>query len=211
MQATYLYSSDLSDRPALADAMFRDRAAQFRDRLGWAVEVDRNGWETDQYDRHDPLYVLLHEDDRHLGSMRFLPTTGPHMAAEHFAHLLDNRAVPRSDLWECTRFCLAPDAPAGAARRLMLAASELGLGLGLGASLGVFDAPMLRVYRRLGWAPEPMGLAGGIAAGIWRFDPDVHDRLLARTGVDARASRARFEAAFPYVVAHPLAPMHHAA
>ena len=47
----YVYADQLAQFPRLQDAMFKDRAAQFKDRLGWQVLVDENGWERDEY-RH---------------------------------------------------------------------------------------------------------------------------------------------------------------
>lgn len=192
----YLYGTQLTDFPDLAAAMFRDRTIQFRDRMGWDVTVDGFGWETDAYDALDPLYVIASDaKGGHAGSMRFLPTIGPTMLADIFPHLMP-APVRDPDTWECTRFCLAPDADAGVAQRLLLAASELGLGLGLRASLGVFDRPMVRVYRRLGWAPEVLGTADGISAGRWTFDTDRHDALCRATGVSARQSRDWWEVTF---------------
>ena len=46
----YLYGDQLSDHPLLRDTMFRDRAAQFKTRLKWQVDVDENGFERDEYD-----------------------------------------------------------------------------------------------------------------------------------------------------------------
>ena len=53
-------------------------AAHFDDDSStWAVSVDENGWELDQYDQLNPLYVIWEEaDGRHGGSMRTLPTAG---------------------------------------------------------------------------------------------------------------------------------------
>jgi acyl homoserine lactone synthase len=202
----YLYASELTEHPTLAAAMFRDRKVQFRDRMGWDVTVDELGWETDEYDALDPLYVIATDaEGRHEGSMRFLPTTGVTMLSEVFPHLLGGARVSMPGIWECTRFCLAPGASGGTARRLLLAASELGLGLGLSASVGVFDVPMLRVYRRLGWKPEVLGQQGGIAAGLWTFSEEVHDALLGACGIAPRASRNWFEATFGDIVqAEPL-------
>ena len=74
--------------PRLAASMFRDRAAQFRDRLGWAVHVDQAGWERDEYDAGAALYVIWERPDgTHGGSMRFLPTTGAHMVRDHVQRL----------------------------------------------------------------------------------------------------------------------------
>jgi acyl homoserine lactone synthase len=39
--------------------MFRDRAAQFHHRLGWDVRLDDMGLEFDQYDAHNPLYIII--------------------------------------------------------------------------------------------------------------------------------------------------------
>jgi acyl homoserine lactone synthase len=197
----YLYASELPEHPALAAAMFRDRTAQFRDRMGWDVTVDELGWETDGYDALDPLYVVATDaEGGHAGSMRFLPTTGATMLSEVFPHLLGGTRIVAPGVWECTRFCLAPGAAAGTARRLLLAASELGLGLGLSGSLGVFDVPMLRVYRRLGWRPEVLGQRDGIAAGLWSFSDETHDALLTACGIAPRDSRSWFEATFGDIV-----------
>ncbi|MEM7641890.1 MAG: acyl-homoserine-lactone synthase [Pseudomonadota bacterium] len=193
----YLYASELADHPDLAADMFRDRTTQFRDRMGWDVRVDALGWETDAYDMLDPLYVLAEDDEGgHAGSMRFLPTTGQTMLADVFPHLTGGGPIRSGRIWESTRFCLAPGAATGVARKLLLAASELGLGMGLTHAVGVFDQPMLRIYRRLGWQPEILGLQDGIAAGLWTFAPETHDKLLAVCGVSARTSRGWFEAAF---------------
>ena len=181
----YVYAADLDRHADLADAMFRDRAAQFRDRMGWDVAVDAMGWETDAYDACNPLYVIAQDaDGGHAGSMRFLPTTGPNMLADVFGHLAT--PIRSTTTWETTRFCLAPDAAPGTARKLLLGASQLGLTMGLTHAVGVFDRPMARVYRRLGWEPAFLGEAGGIAAGLWRFSAATHDVLCRRTGIAPR-------------------------
>ena len=65
--------------------MFRDRAAQFKDRLDWDVTVDENGWEVDEYDRLNPLYIIWENaEGRHGGSVRIMPTVGRTMTNEHF-------------------------------------------------------------------------------------------------------------------------------
>jgi len=85
----YLRGSQLASHPKLANSMFRHRAVQFRDRLGWDVTVNAQGHEKDSYDALDPLYVIWQQDDGcHGGSMRFLPTTGPTMVNEHFSDLI---------------------------------------------------------------------------------------------------------------------------
>ncbi|HHS94793.1 MAG TPA: autoinducer synthase, partial [Rhodobacterales bacterium] len=107
----YVYGHDLGQFPHLAHSMFTDRAAQFKTRLGWDVQVNAAGEERDQYDDLDPLYVIWQrEDGLHGGSMRFLPTTGRTMVNEHFAFLNDGAPITSPLIWECTRFCLSPKA-----------------------------------------------------------------------------------------------------
>ena len=107
----YVTAGELTQYPVLRDTMFRDRAAQFSDRLGWSVAVDAGGFERDQYDALDPLYVIWEQAcGHHGGSMRFLPTMGRCMVNEHFAHLNAGAPVQHPLIWECTRFCLAPGA-----------------------------------------------------------------------------------------------------
>ena len=55
---TYLWAEQLAKRPLLHDSMFRDRADQFKTRLNWQVDVDQNGFERDEYDALNPLYVI---------------------------------------------------------------------------------------------------------------------------------------------------------
>jgi acyl homoserine lactone synthase len=193
----YAYGSDLDRHPELAADMFRDRTAQFRDRMGWDVTVDDMGWETDQYDALDPIYVIVEDEiGGHAASMRFLPTTGATMLEDIFPHLLPDGPIRSPLIWECTRFCLSPNAGAGMARRLLLGAVELGRAMGVTHSLGVFDTPMTRIYRRLGWSPEVLGSQDGISAGIWTLTEEVHDHLCETSAVGARQSRRWLEDSF---------------
>ena len=117
----YIYAHDLHKHPALARSMFRDRTCQFRDRLGWPVQVNDAGEERDAYDALDPLYVIWQNDDgSHGGSMRFLPTTGPTMVNDVFSDIMGGGAVVSPLIWECTRFCLSKDAKSNVAAALML-------------------------------------------------------------------------------------------
>lgn len=192
----YLWSDELPLFAKLQDQMFCDRAAVFRDRLGWPVHVDAQGWERDEYDRCNPLYVIWQcPDGGHGGSMRFLPTLGRTMINDHFAHLTGRR-IESPKVWECTRFCLSDRAGAQVSAALMLGGAELGLGFGLTHTVGVFDARMARVYRRLGWSPDIIGAADDIRAGLWRHGEDLRPRLAARAGLSPEISRLWFSRAF---------------
>mgnify|MGYP001797780868 CR=1 FL=1 len=94
MHVTFLYADQLLNQPDLEKGMFADRAAQFHDRLGWDVTVDANGFERDEYDTHNPMYVICHDaDGRHRASMRIMPTLGATMVNDHFTDLSDGGAI----------------------------------------------------------------------------------------------------------------------
>ena len=205
----FLGAQDFGTYPALTQAMFRDRAVQFRTRLQWDVTVDAAGEERDQYDAHAPLYVIWQTPDgSHGGSMRLMPTTGRTMINDHFAHLLPAGPEQDAKVWECTRFCLAPGASPRIAAALILGGGTVLRALNLSAFLGVFDARMLRIYRSIGAAPEVLGTAqdagNRICAGRWhmpdedyrrvarkaRLSPEIAAHWLRRAALDQPAKRA---------------------
>jgi len=196
----YLYADQLHHHPQLARQMFRDRADQFRTRLGWEVQVDAAGEERDAYDAMNPLYVIWEQaDGSHGGSMRFLPTTGPVMVNDHFAHLLSGPL--RSPLiWECTRFCLARRADAHVAAALMLGGGEIMRGFDIRHFVGVFDARMVRIYRMIGSSPEILGSAGQgrdrISVGLWHYCEAAQAQVAQRAGISPEQSRFWFDQAF---------------
>lgn len=197
----YMTTEGLARCPGLRDAMFRDRAAQFSDRLGWAVAVDAAGLERDQYDALDPLYVIWEQGcGRHGGSMRLLPTTGRCMVNDHFAHLNGGVQVSSPVIWECTRFCLAPGAGPHVAAALMLAGGELLERQGLDHLLGVFDVNMERIYRRIGASPEVLGSAGAgrdrTSLGLWSLTGGARARVARRAGISPALSQLWYRRAF---------------
>lgn len=185
----FLYGDQLAAAPDIAATMFRDRACQFRDRLGWPVNVDCDGFERDDYDALNPAYVIAtFADGSHAGSMRFLPTTGQTMLNDHFANITGG-VITSPLIWECTRFCISTRANAAdrVPARLMLAAAVMGQQFHLAHSVGVFDARMIRIYRRLGWPPEILGQQGtgrdAISVGLWDFAAAPVARLADDAGI----------------------------
>lgn len=183
----FVYGSDLGKMPALQDSMFRDRTTQFRDRLGWDISVDHNGWETDSYDTLNPFYVIWEPcPGVHGGSMRFLPTTGPTLAKDHFSHL-EGATITSPYIWECSRFCLSPDADSRASKALAAGGAHLMHRYGLDHYTGIFDPRMLRVYRMIGIMPEILDIhrnAGqDIGIGLWHYDATNHATLLDRASL----------------------------
>ena len=63
-------------------------------------------------------------------------------------------------------------------------------------SVGVFDARMVRIYRRLGWSPMILGTMGegrdAISAGLWNFSEATIANLCKKADVPRAVSRLWF-------------------
>lgn len=197
----FIYADELSSDPVLQDTMFLDRAAQFKERLNWGVNVDERGWETDQYDELNPLYLIWQNPDgRHAGSMRCMPTTGRTMVNEHFTHVTGGVKIVSPLIWECTRFCLAPGASPVVAAGLLLGCLEAALRFGVEQAVGVFDARMPRIYSRIGHSPDVIGTCGtgkeAISVGIWTVTEAARAEVCCRSGIPQAAVARWFDMAF---------------
>lgn len=190
------YGDDSSDKQKLMGEMFTARAKLFVDRLGWDLSVNERGHEIDQYDQHNPLYVVATDDDgHHIGSLRIMPTTGPHMTAEHFSHLSGKGEIRSPFIWEVTRFCVESSTQHGASNlrraslELFLALNEIGVYAGITQVIATFDKRMIAIYKRTGWAPDVIGWEGAgrsaIHLGLW----DVNDGTVA--GLREKLGRER--------------------
>jgi acyl homoserine lactone synthase len=193
-----VFANDLPADSQLGQSMFRDRASQFCDRLKWDLQVDSNGEERDQYDALNPLYVIWErEDGLHGGSMRFLPTLGRCMFNEHFRHLTKGKNFRSPKIWECTRFCLAPDTSGCVAAALMLAGGQLMQVLDIDKILGVFDSRMVRIYSRIGASPRVIGSVGQgwnrISVGLWAYSESAMQSVSTIAGIPASRSRRWIE------------------
>lgn len=197
----YIYADDLKHFPVLRDTMFRDRADQFKRRLGWDVNVNERGEERDEYDDLNPLYVIWRKaDGTHGGSMRLLPTTGDTMVNDHFSHLLDGVRIESPLIWECTRFCLAPNASSHVAGALMLGGGEIMRQFNVEHYVGVFDARMVRIYRAIGSSPEILGSEGEgrdmISVGLWEFTDEARQKVAERAQISPELSEYWFKQSF---------------
>lgn len=92
----------------IATEMYRLRHEVFHDRLGWDVTSD-HGMEHDEFDKANPVYVLVRDDDGEVvGCWRILPTIGPNMLRDTFPQLLNGQRAPQQkNVWELSRFAVA--------------------------------------------------------------------------------------------------------
>ena len=169
--------------PKEIDAMFRNRAETFSDRLGWEVVV-RDGYERDVFDDANPLYLVSVDPDteEYWGSLRLLPTTGPNMLRDVFPQLLDGDYIESATIWESSRICAAAVAgqPERSRSRVNYVLSELILGIGevavaagLTQIVSVFDARIFRVLKAAGCNPQVIGTPqriGGVMCYAGLFD-----------------------------------------
>ena len=175
-----------SSFPKELDAMFRNRAELFSQRLGWDVVV-KDGYERDRFDDLNPLYLVSVDPvtERYWGSLRLLPTTGPNMLRDVFPQLLEEGEVVESaTIWESSRICAiaAEGQPERSKNGVNYVLSELIAGIGEVALLAgltqivsVFDARILRVLKSIGCEPEIVGRPqriGGAMAYAALFEPN---------------------------------------
>jgi N-acyl-L-homoserine lactone synthetase len=154
--------------PDEMEAMFRNRAQIFSERLGWNVAV-KNGFERDVFDDENPLYLLSVDPctNEYWGSLRLLPTTGPNMLRDVFPFLLsEGESVESATIWESSRICavVADGQPERSKNGVNLALGELLAGIGevammagLTQIVSVFDARIYRVLRAAGCNPQIIG------------------------------------------------------
>jgi N-acyl-L-homoserine lactone synthetase len=154
--------------PKEIDAMFRNRAETFAERLGWEVIVTA-GRERDVFDDSSPLYLISVDPitEEYWGSLRLLPTTGPNMLRDVFPQLLDGDYIESATIWECSRICAvaSPRQPERngsgvnyVLNELILGIGEVAVAAGLTQVAAVFDARMLRVLKAAGCNPEIIGM-----------------------------------------------------
>lgn len=73
-------------------------------------------------------------------------------------------------------------------------------GFGIRHFVGVFDARMVRIYNRIGAAPEVLGTQGAgrqtISVGLWEFSEAAQKRVSQVAGIPLQSSRDWFEKSF---------------
>lgn len=150
------------------DRMHTIRAEVFHRRLQWDVRVE-DGWEIDEFDNHNPLYLLSIAPDTGdvRGSVRLLPTTGPNMLRDIFSALLpEDMMIADPLIWESSRFSIDPDHACNArvcgqineiTAELLLGMAEIGKLVGLRQIVSVYDVTMARLFRKANCRAETIG------------------------------------------------------
>jgi acyl homoserine lactone synthase len=179
--------------PNLMEKMFRLRARIFHARKRWDVQV-KDGKEYDKYDELGPVYIVYTDDEMSAvkGCLRLLPTTGPTLFSEFFADCVpDAAALSAPAIWECSRLCIDERIVAAGYHEIVYttavmlgALGDVAIKAGIETLICNFDAPMLRLYRRIGCELEIVGhtLRYGkpIYLGLHHISEDVIRRVEAK-------------------------------
>lgn len=174
------------------ETMFVDRKRLFVDLLGWDVPIVDGLYEIDRFDGPAARYLIACDAaGEHIGSLRILPSTEPHILDTLFADLCDEPVPRGATTGEITRLCLP--CRLGAAERLRVrnllisAMVDHALATGIDTLTGVVEEGFREKVLTMGWRAAPLGpprVIGRRALGAFRIalDDDT-PALLARTGI----------------------------
>jgi acyl-homoserine lactone synthase len=154
----------------ISGAMHRDRKRVFVDRLGWRVPVLRQEFEVDEFDDEHATYLVVagrDAPDRHLGSVRLLTSTRPHILGDIFPELCAGEIPRGPEVMEITRLCIAPGADGVRTgmtirRRLAIGLTEFALLHDIRTYTLVCALPHLPQVLAAGWNVSPLGLPAAI-------------------------------------------------
>jgi N-acyl-L-homoserine lactone synthetase len=176
--------------------MHHDRKRVFVDQLGWKLPSAGSWLEVDEFDNEYTVYLIAcsAHDDRHLASVRLLPTTGPHMLNTIFEDLSDGGPVIGEDVWESSRFTIAPLGLRGTevmrlSQLLALAHVEFALLNDIRRYTMIGEIHRVATVCAMGWRVRPLCLptdCGGkkVVSMEVSIDEDTLQKMRRRFGID---------------------------
>jgi N-acyl-L-homoserine lactone synthetase len=174
--------------------MFAARKQVFIDGLKWDLATTDGLYEIDEYDHADTVYLIVADavSGSHLGSVRLLPTDGPHLLGDKFASLCEDGVPRAADVHEITRLVTRPGLPRDEAKQvrqmLAVAVFEYAMAHDIRHFTMMTHMVFLSAVIGMGWNCEPLGLPqemDGVEVGALRIDVDAESlaRLRAHTNV----------------------------
>jgi N-acyl-L-homoserine lactone synthetase len=170
------------DFDALRMEMHAARKQVFVDSLKWDLKTTDGLYEIDEYDHENTIYLIVADAQTggHLGSVRLLPTDGPHLLGDKFAQLCAD-GVPRGpDIYEITRLVTRPGLSRDEARqvreRLAVAVFEFALVHKVEHFTMMTHMIFLSSVIAFGWDCEPLGMPqqmDGVDVAALRIDVDA--------------------------------------
>lgn len=149
--------------------MHRMRHRVLVDNVGWEDLRRDDGYEVDEVDHPDTIYIISTFEDqesdmiRASGCIRLTPSNSLTLMNETFPHLCDLTPVPTGDLiYDSSRIVVDPDTRdtgqlSPVAGQLMCAWYEAGLALGLKCYTGIIETRYLTLCIAAGWKLKPIG------------------------------------------------------
>ena len=144
------------------EQMFRLRHEIYVKERGWTALESEDGLEMDDYDDERTIYCLAIDDSGEvLGGLRLYPTTGPHLLLDHFPNLVDGEIPRGPDIYELTRYFIAPNRRDGGRPirgELMCAMFEFAMARQLTSISLTCDTFFLPGIIRTGWKVRHLGV-----------------------------------------------------
>lgn len=184
--------------------MHHDRKRVFVDRLGWQLRAPGSWLEVDEFDNEYTVYLIAcsDNDDRHLASVRLLPTTRPHMLNTIFSELCEGGPVIGPNVWESSRFTIAPVGLRGVeimrlSQYLALAHTEFALLNGISSYTMIGETHRVATVVSMGWKVKPLCLPTEVGGDkVTAMQVFVDEETLAMM-------RERFRVDRPILEVHP--------
>ena len=177
--------------------MYHDRKRVFIDHLGWRLKTPGSWLELDDYDNDVAVYLMARdgEDGSHIGSVRLLQTTGPHMMEGVFPELCAEGVLRGPNVWEISRLVATVQGRAGTRllrvhRMLALALVEFALLNQIDSYVLVAESQRVPALLSVGWHVTPLSLPTEhegemIEALKIQIEPDSLVRMRMRLGYDS--------------------------
>ncbi len=167
--------------------MYRMRALIFKERMGWDVNVDMQGLETDDFDIDVAIYLLSVDDQKKVnGSWRIIPTSHMTMIEKIWPDFLKDVEMKKSPLcWEMSRFGILSDQSQSVKEsinsfnnttaELFCALTELCIHCGIEEIYTLYNKKIAKLLRLLDCHPVQVSEArpvNGEETYVGRFIPD---------------------------------------
>lgn len=144
--------------------MYKQRTSVFIDRMRWDL-ICEDGLERDQFDTKDTTYLVVLDESsgKILSSIRFNPTTKPHMMSEIFSNLCQDGVPNGHTIFEGSRYCYNPElisrkSRLEAMRYMICGVMECAVLCGWEKLTFVINMPLLAHCLRAGWDIYPLGI-----------------------------------------------------
>lgn len=170
------------DTAQIEKKIFRDRAETFVQDMGWSLDLDTDGYETDVYDSLSPIIVAIVDgNEKHIASARLLPVSGKTTISDNFFHLLPGKIDTPINTWEVSRLFVNDNSHKKAAAYLMWSGCAFGYISGIQRFIGVTSRREILAYRSMGWKPnlqipDSSGVTGFFGCS-WEVDSVAMERL----------------------------------